>query len=160
MFHGSEREFADYCVRNDVNFVLFSRGKVAPMHKFSYRYMANAKRIKTKSIAYLMEAYPRSMRYFYEMIPPKEFKDLSRRYRIFKVIHPDKRATASYAAELAMKYYYEGKHDLARKLAQTAFFTNPKSKKTYLAYYKIFGHIPKSTLENFCKFSKQIKDKK
>lgn len=160
MFHGSEREFANYCVRNDVDFVLFSRGKVAPMHKFSYRYMANAKRIKTKSIAYLMEVYPRSMRYFYEMIPPAESKDLSRCYRIFKVIPPDKRATASYAAELAMEYYHKGKYELAKKLARTAFYTNPKSKKTYLAYYTIFGHIPKSTLENFCKFSKQIKDEK
>jgi Q-cell neuroblast polarisation len=155
MFHGSERDFADYCVKHDVNFVVFSRGKIAPMHKFSYRYMANAKRIKTKSVAYLMEGYPRSMRYFYEIVPPKEFKKLNIRYRIFKVIPPDKRSTASYAADLAMEYYYAGKLKLARKLARAAFFTNPKSKKTYLAFYKIIGHIPKPTLKTFCKFYKQ-----
>lgn len=154
MFHGSERDFADYCVRHDVDFVVFSRGKVAPMHKFSYRYMANAKKIKTKSIAYLMEGYPHSMRYFYEIIPPKEFKNLNRRYRIFKVIPPNRRATASYAADLAMEYYYTDKHKLARNLARAAFLTNPKSKKTYLTFYKIIGHIPKPTLKTFCEFSK------
>jgi hypothetical protein len=155
MFHGSELEFANYCVKHNVDFVVFSRGKVAPMHKFSYRYMANAKRIKTKSIAYLMEVYPRSMRYFYEIIPPKEFKLLNRRYRVFKLINPSRRATASYAADLAMEYYYSDKHELARKLAKTAFYTNPKSKKTYLAFYKTMGHIPKSTLKTFCEFSKK-----
>jgi len=160
MFHGSEKDFADYCAKHDVDFYIFSRGKIAPMHNFSYRYMANAKRIKTKSIAYLMEGHPRSLRYFYEIDPPKELKSLSKRYRVFKVIHPNKRATASYAAELAMEYYYAGKHKLARRLARLAFFTNPNSKKTYLAFYKNMGHIPSRTLKDFCKYSndKDIKN--
>jgi hypothetical protein len=156
MFHRSERNFADYCVRNGIDFVLFTRGKVAPMHKFSYRYMADAKRIRRGCVAFLMEGYPRSMRYFYELIPPKDLKDINKRYRVFKVIPPDKQATASYAAELALDYYYTGKTELARKLARTAFLTNPKTKKTYLSYYKVFGHIPKPTLKTFCRF---IKDK-
>ena len=121
IFHGSEREFADYCVKHNVDFVVFSRGKVAPMHKFSYRYMANAKRIKTKSLAYLMEGYPLTLRYFYEIIPPKEFKELSRRYRVFKVIQPTRRAAASYAASLALEYYHAGRFKLARKLAKNSF---------------------------------------
>ncbi len=152
MFHGSERDFADYCAEHEVDFVVFSRGKVAPMHKFSYRYMANAKKIETKSIAYLMDCHPRSMRFFYEIVPPDEFKVLSNCYRIFKVIRPDKRRTASYAADLALEYYHVGKLELAQKLAKTAFLTNPKSKKTYLAYYRVMGRIPKPTLATFCKF--------
>jgi Q-cell neuroblast polarisation len=157
LFHGSERDFADYCVKHGVDFVVFSRGKDTPMHKFSHRYMANAKKIKSTSIVNLMENYPRSMRYFYEVSPPDNLKNLNRCYRIFKVINPDKRATASYAAELAKEYYYTDKHKLARKLARIAFLTNPKSKKTYLAYYKIIGHIPKPTLKTFCKFSNNRK---
>lgn len=160
IFHGSEKDFADYCVKHGVNFVVFSRGKTSPMHKHSYRYMANAKRIKTKSIANLMENHPRSMRYFYEIVPPKEFKNLTRCYRVFKVIPPDKRATASYAADLAMEYYNTDNIELAQKLAKIAFFTNPKSKKTYLAYYKTMGHIPQPTLKAFCKFFNKQETKK
>jgi hypothetical protein len=154
MFHGSEKDFADYCAKNKVEFVLFTRGKVAPMHKFSYRYMANAKKIKTKCIAFLMEGYPRRMRYFYEIIPPAELKDLNKRYRLFKVIPPERLPTASYAAELAREYYYTGKRKLARHLAETAFLTNPKSQKTYLTYYKVIGHIPNPDLKTFCNFFK------
>ncbi|MFA6715010.1 MAG: hypothetical protein WCS27_06515, partial [Victivallaceae bacterium] len=154
MFHGSERDFADYCVKHEVDFVLFTRGKVAPMHRFSYRYMANAKKIKTKCIAYLMEGHPRRMRYFYEVIPPVGLKDLNKRYRLFKVIPPEKRSTASYAADLALEYYYTGKRTLAEHLAETAFYTNPKSQKTYLTYYKIIGHIPRPGLKTFCNFYK------
>lgn len=160
MFHGSERDFADYCVKHGADFVVFSRGKISPMHKYSYRYMANAKKIKTKSIAYLMEVRPHSMRYFYEIIPPREFKGLTNRYRVFKVIPPDKIATASYAADLAMEYYYANKLKLARNLARTAFLTNPKSQKTYLTYYKIFGDIPKPVLKTFCEFYNEKETKK
>lgn len=160
MFHATERNFADYCVRNNIDFVLFTRGKVAPMHKFSYRYMADAKRIRRRCVAFLMEGYPRSMRYFYELVPPKELNDINKRYRVFKVIRPDKQATASYAAELALDYYYTGKTKLAQKLARTAFLTNPKTKKTYLSYYKVFGHIPQPTLKTFCRFIKDKDNKK
>jgi hypothetical protein len=121
--------------------------------------MANAKRINPWSIAYLMEKRPHSMRYFYEIVPPKEFRDLNTRYRIFKVIAPDKISTASYAADLAMEYYYTGKLQLARNLAKTAFLTNPKSEKTYLTYYKVFGHIPRPTLKTFCQFYNEKEQK-
>ena len=159
MFHGTERDFAEYCVRHGANFVVFSRGKISPMHKYSYRYMASVKRIKARSIAYLMEKRPHSMRYFYEIVPPKEFRDLNIRYRVFKVIPPDKISTASYAADLAMEYYYKNKIKLARNLARTAFLTNPKSEKTYLTYYKIFGHIPRPTLKTFCQFYNEKENK-
>lgn len=154
MFHGSEKDFADYCAENQVDFVLFTRGKTAPMSEFSYRYMANAKKIETRCIAFLMEACPRRMHYFYEIIPPDELKDLNRRYRLFKVIPPERRATASYAADLAFEYYYAGKRKLAERLAETAFLTNPKSQKTYLAYYEVIGDIPRPDLKTFCNFFK------
>ncbi len=160
MFHGTERDFADYCAAKGADFVVFSRGKISPMHKYSYRYMANAKKINPRSIAYTMEKRPRSMRYFYEIAPPGEFKDINIRYRVFKVIPPGRISTASYAADLAMEYYYTNKSQLARNLAKAAFLTNPKSEKTYLTYYKIFGHIPQPTLKTFCQFyNKKEKEK-
>jgi hypothetical protein len=153
IYHGSELEVASYCAENKVDFLVYVRGKTAPMHIHSYRYMADAKRIKTKSIAYRMERYPRSMRFFYEIVPPKEFSDINKRYRIYKVIYPQNIETASYAADLALEYYYTGRKKLAYKLAESAFLTNPKSKKTYLTYYKITGKIPRPGLADFSKIS-------
>ncbi|MDD5697975.1 MAG: hypothetical protein PHH77_05105 [Victivallaceae bacterium] len=153
LFHGSERDFADYCAAHEVDFAVFSRGKIAPMEKFSYRYMADAKRIKTKSPAYLMDCRPRSMQFFYEIAPPPEFRILNNRYRVYQVIRPEHRPTARYAADLALEYYYAGRLKLARKAAATAFLLNPKSQRAYLVYYQIFGDIPRPTLADFCKLA-------
>ncbi|MCP3965797.1 MAG: hypothetical protein GY750_18575 [Lentisphaerae bacterium] len=151
MFHGTEYDFAQYCSRNKVDFVVFSHGTTGEMHKYSYRYMAAAKKLNFNSCAFMMEKYPDRLKYFYHIKPPKEFKTLENRYRIFKFISPEKKKIARFSAELAVLYLKQGKTILAKKLARAAYFTDQTSEQTYLAYYKAFKKIPKVKLHDFCK---------
>ncbi|QSH42019.1 hypothetical protein P0136_05010 [Lentisphaerota bacterium ZTH] len=151
MFHGTEHDFADYCSRNKVDFIVFDRGTAGSMHKYSYRYMAAAKKLSFFSCAVMMEQHPDKLKYFFELTPPKKFQFLRNRYRVFKFISPEKKKTARFSAELAMLYYRKGNLLLARKLARAAFYSDPKSDQAALTYYKIFKKAPGITLQKLCR---------
>ncbi|MEI8248290.1 MAG: hypothetical protein WCI51_20815 [Lentisphaerota bacterium] len=150
MYHGSELQFAGFCEYYGVEYVVFNcNSSVEPLHPYSYRYIAAAKQINVKSTVFLMDARPREMQYFYEIIPPGEVNSLSAKYRVFKFIPPGNKIKALQTAQLAWQCYKERNIPLAEKLAEAAFLTDPQSQNIYLLYYKIFKRLPQFKLENF-----------
>jgi hypothetical protein len=147
MFHGSESDFAKFCGQYNVDLVIFNRNIATdPMHPYSYRYMAAAKTINKNAVASIMDTKPNQLNYFYAVAPPAEYKDLSRRYIVFKFISPRKKILARDTAELAKHYWENGNIPLAEKLATAAYITDPTSQQTYLTYYKVFQRIPNFSL--------------
>ena len=150
MYHGSESQFADFCEYYGVEYVVFNRNSCfEPLHPYSYRYIAAAKQVNVKSTVFLMDARPREMQYFYEIIPPGEVNSLSIKYRVFKFIPSGDKAKALVTAQLAWQSYKERNMPLAEKLAEAAFLTDPQSQNVYLLYYKVFKKLPQFKLENF-----------
>jgi hypothetical protein len=150
IFHGSEYDFAEYCARNKVDFLIFTENTCnGPLHIYSYRYMAAATHAKRFSTAWKMDNQPRGLLYFYELAPPPELKAIKNRFRLFKFISPAMRRQAAMTAELAVSSYREGNTVLARKLARAAYLTDPLLESAYLAYYKVFSAIPRAKLKDY-----------
>lgn len=156
MFHGTELDFARFCELHNVDLVIYNRNTAtAPMHPYSYRYMAAARNVNKKSAAFLMDMAPAKMNYFYPVAPPVECKELSRRYILFKFIPPHKKRIAQNTAELARYYLDNGNMQLAEKLAVAAYITDPLNQNAYIMYYKIFQKIPDFTLAGLMAQPKQ-----
>lgn len=145
MFHGSEKDFAAYCAKHQVELMIFTRGTTGPLHPRSYRYMAAAKQLRHDSVAWLMDLEPHRLRFFFPVAPPAEMPDIATRYQVFRFISPDQMAQAAFSAELALQSLREGKSELAGRLAGAAWRIDPLSRDTYITYYGVFGHPPKIT---------------
>ncbi len=148
LYHSREDEFAALCEQYGVDLVVFDRcnSYEVPMHIYTNRYMANAKKIKSYAPAWVMEKYPKTMRYFHLISPPPGLEYISKTYYVFRYVSPQQLEKAEKSAELAEYFFYSGKKDLARKMAQAAYAQAPNLDKAYLAYYKIFGKIPDDSL--------------
>ncbi len=143
MFHGSEKEFAAYCAKHQVELMIFTHGTTGPLHPRSYRYMANAKKLRPDSVAWLMDRNQQRLRHFFPVSPPIKMPDISTRYQVFRFITPQQKTQAACSAELALQSLREGKRELAARLALAAWRIDPLSPATYLAYYKAYGTPPK-----------------
>ncbi|MHB9137794.1 MAG: hypothetical protein ACYC4Q_00150 [Victivallaceae bacterium] len=150
LYHGSESQFAKFCADYGVEYVVFNcNSSFEPLHPYSYRYIAAAKKVDKNSTVFLMDMQPRSMRYFYELTPPGDVNSLSVKYRVFKFIPPQDKDKALATAQLAWQCYKERNMPLAEKLAEAAFMTDPQSQNIYLLYYKIHKKLPQFDLEDF-----------
>ena len=148
LYHSREDEFAALCEQFGVDLVVFDRCNSydVPLHIYSSRYMANAKQVKRYAPAWIMEKYPRTMKYFHPVPPPPGEEYISKTYYVFRYIPEEQRRQGAKSAELAEYFYYAGKTALARKMAEAAYAQAPNLDKTYLAYYKIFGKVPDDSL--------------
>lgn len=156
LYHGTESQFAKLCVDYGVEYVVFNcNASFEPLHIYSYRYIAAAKKVDKNSTVYLMDMRPRNMRYFYEITPPGEVNSLSVKYRVFKFIPPQDKVKALETAQLAWQCYIERNMPLAEKLARAAFLTDPQSQNIYLLYYKIYKQLPQFNLEDFTAVKKK-----
>ncbi|MDD3118154.1 MAG: hypothetical protein PHQ27_03165 [Victivallales bacterium] len=148
LYHHNEKEFAAMCEKLGVSLVVFDRGNsyAVPMHIYSARYIADAKKIKRYAPAWIMEKHPGTMRYFHPVPPPPGMEYISKSYYVFRFVSDEQRRKAEKSAELAQYFYYSGKIALARKMARAAYAMAPNLDRSYLAYYKVFGKIPNDSL--------------
>jgi Q-cell neuroblast polarization protein len=155
MYHGNEKMLAQFCMAHKIEFVVFAKGDgFGDMHKFSLPYMAVAKKVNKLAPAYLLKNQPGALKYFYQIQPPADCKALSDQYMVYRFVHPGNHAKAKKFAELALYYYKQGNSTMARKLAQASFLLAPNSKQAYIAWFHIFGSIPKPQLRDFPKLNK------
>jgi len=144
MYHGDENKLAEYCIKNNVEFVIFDKGDgFGPLHIYSLPYMAAAKKVEKQAPAYMMDKHPDSMKYFYRL------GDARGRYVVFRFINPGNHLKAKKLAEMAIYYYKQNRLDLARKLARAAYLLAPNSKNAYIAWFHIFGTVPNPKIGDF-----------
>ncbi len=161
MFHGTEKELADFCASHGAEFFIYDRGysyAAAILHPYSNRYMANAIKSNKNSPAFMMYNKPHRLKWFYPLRPPAVLKFIEQRYMVFKVVSPEEREKAETMAKMALLMAVQGKKRLAAKLAAAAFLTDPASEKIYAAYFRITGRVPHANLRDFLKVKKNKSD--
>ena len=88
LYHGSERQLAEFCTGLNADLLVYNHGSVGPLHIYSDRYIAGARKIKGNSPANLMRYRPDKLLWFYRIDPPREFRYINGVYSVFRVIRP------------------------------------------------------------------------
>ena len=89
MYHGDENLLAKFCMDHNIDFVIFDKGdEFGKLNIYSLPYMAAAMKVNKNAPAYLMKSNPDSLKYFYRVPPPKEFKAITNRYVVFRFVTP------------------------------------------------------------------------
>jgi hypothetical protein len=138
MYHGSVEEFAGYCERYGVSFVVYDRGMTGPMHPFSSRYIANAEKIKPDSPANIMERLPHSMRCFYPVDPPGKYRNLSLKYRVFQFVKEEDSRFAGVCAVRAKNQIVSEDLNAAKKTVLEGLRRDPASPELLDLYRQLF----------------------
>jgi hypothetical protein len=153
MYRGNEKMLAQFCMKYKIEYIVFDvNDGFDDTHKFSLPYMAGVKKIGKQAPAYLLRTQPLGLKYFYRVKPPTDCKAASDRYMVYRFIYPGNHAKAKKFADLALYYYKHGNLKMAQSLARSAFLLAPNSKQAYIAWFHIFGKIPKPALRDFPSF--------
>ena len=143
-FNAPIEEFAEFCYKNQVDYVLIHVPIVTtPMSMpYSYRYMACARELRKDSAAYQLAWANGINKNFCEVYLPRNIRNVSG-YRIYKVITPEAVKTAGELTDQALEAYYLGKRKKARNLIRKAYFTAPgKDHLPYGEYFRIVKKTP------------------
>lgn len=151
MFHGTEKELANFCEEQNARIFIFDRGYPAGKGLYSPRYIAAAHEIKPESPANMMNLKQNraQLRNFYEITPPKELHCINNRYIIFQVISEQDKARAQKWTKDAEKELKKNNPKLAAQLIRAAIFADPLSPETYLLYRQLFRNPPLITLRGY-----------
>ncbi|HRR06015.1 MAG TPA: hypothetical protein P5105_01925 [Victivallales bacterium] len=151
LFHGTERDLMKFCEKNAIDYLIYDRGLAGPMNIYSMRYFANAANLSSTCPAYLMSKTQtrKKLRYFYEIQVPDEFKIISNRYVVFKVITDDNSVNSAQWVNDGKIFLKNGNFDMARRLAKAAVYTDPNNYKARLFYAELFGEAAKIRLRGF-----------
>ncbi len=159
LFDPNEKEFINWCLKNNIRYFIYSlgtadwsaqqeqlaqsnySGKLLLPHIYSARYMADAKRLPSSSVAFKCEFAPNTLRNLVQLAVPSEFQELEQSFRIFRVISDDEIFLSSFDAEMALEAKANYQLDLAKKLAFKAFYSAP-SQTTYQAFCLVFATFP------------------
>ena len=142
LYHGNERQLAEFCAGLNADFFVYNHGCVGPLHIYSDRYIAGARKIKGDSPANLMCYQPDRLRWFYRIEPPREFRTVNGVYSVFRVIRPLDRVHAAEMSFTAGKLYREGRLKTARRMIAAAFVLDPVSPQVRNQYFRIYGKVP------------------
>lgn len=142
LYHGNERQLAEFCAGLNADFFVYNHGCVGPLHIYSDRYIAGARKIKGDSPANLMRYQPDRLRWFYRIEPPREFRMVNGVYSVFRVIRPLDRIHAAEMSFTAGKLYREGRLKTARRMIAAAFVLDPVSPQVRNQYFRIYGKVP------------------
>ena len=142
LYHGTEQQLAEFCNDLNMDFVVFNYGYTGPLHIYSDRYIAGAKKIRGTSPANLMRYRPDMLSWFYRITPPVQFRNVSGVYSVFRVIRPQARVQAVRLCFRAQDAYRRGKISQARRMIANAFMLDPVSEQIRIAYFRIFGEMP------------------
>ena len=149
LFHGKERELAQFCYDNNAEYFIFDLGYANSEGIYSPAYMAAAHEIKQGTPVYQMNIKQDrdALRYFYEIPPPPELDFISTRYILFKVISPKDILNAE-------DYLKQSEYEVSQKhfrkaviLLNKAINSDPKNAEAYLKYMKIFNKPPEITIQ-------------
>ncbi len=146
MYHGSEKELNEFCMKYNADFLVYDKGYVGPMGIYSNRYMAAAVEIRGESMANMMYYWPDNLKWFYRIDPPKELKELSVKYAVYKVIRPQDRIDSIRMAFEGESALAAGDVQLAGRLAKAAVWLDPVSLGAKAFYFKVFKRAPVLTL--------------
>ncbi len=150
MYRGNEKMLAQFCMKYKIEYIVFDvNDGFDDTHKFSLPYMAGVKKIGKQAPAYLLRTQPLGLKYFYRVKPPIDCKAASDRYMVYRFIYPGNHAKAKKFAELALYYFKHGNLKMAQSLARSAFLLAPNSKQAYIAWFHVFGKIPRPALGDF-----------
>ena len=142
-FRGSLRDFSDFCARHHVDYVVVHLPAVLTPASvpYSYRYIANAERLRQDSAASLMLRRAGRLREFRPVALGKAH-DVDHHYRIFRYISPHDRSEAARLAELAQERYYAGRRRAAARLIRRAWRHDPGGRRLYELYIRFTGELP------------------
>ena len=142
MYYGSEQDLNSFCLQYKADFLLYDKGYVGPLLVDSTRYMAAAIDIPDKSMANMMCRWSDNLRWFYRIDPPPEFKGVSAKFFVFKVISPKDRLDS-------MRMVIEGERAraasdgiLAARLAKAAVWLDPYSDSAKKLYFNLYKRLP------------------
>ncbi len=137
IYHGTEREFMEFCTKYAVEYFIFDKGMMDGgreekfLHPWSTRYIANAEVIKETAPVYLFANKPETLKYFYQLDGQENLEQ--NRFVIFKVIYPENIRAADYL-------YFKAKNSNnseALSLINEAFKLNPASPEIRYFYYTL-----------------------
>lgn len=146
LYHGSERDLAEFCRKYKADYFLHNAGYLGKMHPYSERYIANAPRIKGSSPVNMMKYTPERLRYFHKITPPRKYASLSSVYTIFKFISPEDRVKALRLSFQAEMLHARGRKKEAKLHAVSAYTLDPKSPRSRYICRKVLGYVPYYTL--------------
>lgn len=142
LYHGSERQLAEFCAGLNADFFICNHGCVGPLHIYSDRYIAGAKKIKGDSPVNLMCYRPDKLHWFCRIEPPPEYRFVSGVYSVFRVIRPLDRLRAVRLCQAAVRLYQTGRRTLAIRMISSAFLLDPASEPIRMQYFRMTGQVP------------------
>ena len=142
LYHGSERQLAEFCSGLKADFLVYNHGSAGPLHIYSDRYIAGAKKIKGNSPANLMRYRPDQLLWFYRIEPPREYRYINGVYSVFRVIRPLDRLHAVNLCREAAHLYKSGRRTTAMRMISGAFLLDPASEQIRMQYFRMAGHLP------------------
>ena len=151
LYHGNERQLAEFCSGLNADFLVYNHGCVGPLHIYSDRYIAGARKIKPDSPANLMRYRPDVLRWFYRIDPPREYRSINGVYSVFRVIRPLDRLKAVTLCQEAARLYKTGRRTTAMRMISSAFLLDPASEQIRTQYFSMTGHIPELGLNGIRK---------
>ena len=146
IYHGTELQLAKFCNDLNADFFIFNEGYLGPMHIYSERYIAAAKTIRGDSPVNLMKYHSNKLSWFYKIEPPPRFLPVSAIYSVFRVIKPKDRMASMKLYVAGERALMDGKKHLAARYARAAFLLDPASEQARILYFKVYGDIPKLSL--------------
>ena len=142
LYHGSERQLAEFCTGLHADFFVYNRGCVGPLHIYSDRYIAGAKKIRGMSPANLMCYRQDKLVWFHRIDPPPEYRFISGVYTVFRVIKPLDRIRAVKLCTAAEEFYRTGRRTAAVRMISAAFVLDPASEQIRMQYFRMTGRVP------------------
>ncbi len=137
-------DFADFCRRNQVDYVLVHLPTVTtPLQEpYSYRYMANRPKLLRSAAAGILAAGAPAKN-FCEITLPGNITNING-YRLYKFVSNEDLRKAAGLTDQALEAYYLGNRKLARQLIRRAVKLAPGLNDSYKAYILICRKLPKS----------------
>ncbi|MBE6404004.1 MAG: hypothetical protein E7039_09840 [Lentisphaerae bacterium] len=141
-FHEDTGKFADFCQKNQTDYVLIHIPTITTSWKipYSYCYISNTKRLKKHSAAGQL-GIAKGSKNFYELALPASVKNAAG-YRLYKFVSNADIAQAKKLTVQAWEAYYSGNHKQAKRFIRKAYRLNPGASDIYQAYLRIYFRIP------------------
>ncbi|MBQ9336377.1 MAG: hypothetical protein IJS14_03650 [Lentisphaeria bacterium] len=142
LYHGDERQLAEFCTSLHADFFIYNRGCIGPLHIYSDRYIAGAKKIRGTSPANLMCYRLDKLAWFHRIEPPPEYRFINGVYTVFRVIRPLDRIRAGKLCAAAAELYNVGRRTTALRMITAAFLLDPASETIRMQYFRMTGRVP------------------
>ena len=155
LYHGNERQMAEFCASLNADFMICNHGYTGPLHIYSDRYIAGAKTIRGDAPANLMRYRPDKLQWFCRIEPPAQYRYISGVYSVYRVIRPLDRLRAVRLCQEAVRLYRTGRRTTALRMISGAFLLDPASEPIRIQYFRMTGHFPKLGLNGIRKPEKQ-----